>query len=355
MCSEFDVINILSSSKSSGKYCYYSNHTKINLILVPYYLSFLKGHLRLFKILLAFIDLLRNSDKIFVRYPEPFIWLLLSLNIFFQKKIYFHIVSNPFELISKRYKILRFIICMLLKLDLMCIRFFQAFSKSKIKYSCNGAVVPKIFKKILGNDVQPIIESSFRSNEYFYPSCKHTPENNKFRLILVSRLVEGKRTLEFIKFLQQTNFQLAGSTLTLSIVGGGPLIVALKELVQSDPIIMRHVEIIGELTKQTQVLEAIYRSDCMVISSESESGPRVCIESLFVGRPVISTDVGYVFDVGYIDETVFKFEFGNTKSFELALTKILAHDFIKLESLCKKNVEKFTVDRFFASVFSDEN
>lgn len=350
----FIDVTLLSSSKTPAKIKIVDNDTRIFLYLIPLYYSFIQGHLRCFHLISGFCSLLKNNTRIFVRYPEPLIWVLLLLNLFWRRKVHLHIVSNPLEIIGGRGLFFKNTAGLLLKIDLVFIKFFIHLQKKNVNVSFNGVVVPHVYRKLLSPHILTTIESSFRSNETFSASDTKLHELDLFRLVIVSRAVSGKNLLEFIKMLAELKFSVGDKLLHLTIVGDGPEMATIEEYLSANPNFAKNVVLLGELTDQNEVLTQLHLADCSVISSSSETGPRVFIESLFVGRPVISTNVGYVYDIGRLYKTVFPFELNDPDAFCDSVRLISEKNSFDLEAECKSNVFDFSVDAFFKKVFYHE-
>ena len=346
----FDEVTILTSSKSAEKMVSLNQSPKLRFLLIPYYQSFMNGHFKLFHLIRSFTKILRENNTVFVRYPEPLIWALLLLNIFYRKKISVHIVSNPFEVISSRNTFISMLAKYLLMLDLYLMRFFSFRQSNYIRFSCNGVAVPDIFKKCLNGKIVPVIETSFRSYEFFNNQNATCKDNHIFKMVIVSRIVKGKRILEFVRFLSSIDFKVDDKDLHLDIIGDGSELPKLKKYLLCNLNAAKHVRLLGFMNKQSDIFNSIYRSDCSIITSESESGPRVFLESLFVGRPVIATDVGYVYSLGDLGETVFPLRFNDYEGFRNSVRSILAKDAGNLEVQCKSTVKLLTIDKFFKKV-----
>jgi glycosyltransferase involved in cell wall biosynthesis len=117
-------------------------------------------------------------------------------------------------------------------------------------------------------------------------------------LIYCGRLTPVKR----VPFLIEAFYQclMSGCGRKLYIVGDGEEAPRIKALIAAygveDSIIA-----LGALPHE-QVVSAIRRSRCLLLSSSSEGCPMVALESLALGRPVIAPDVGGLKEILIHDE-----------------------------------------------------
>lgn len=112
----------------------------------------------------------------------------------------------------------------------------------------------------------------------------------RFDIVFCGRMVPNKG----IEFLLQAIKLLPKATLLL--IGDGPLRPYLQDCAR-DLGILHRVEFRGWLPTQHDVLQAIRSAKMLVMNSTSEGGPRVPLEAMACGVPVIVTKVGVMPDV----------------------------------------------------------
>ena len=109
----------------------------------------------------------------------------------------------------------------------------------------------------------------------------------KYDLIFVGRLVENKGINLFVEAVKQLNVKAL-------IVGDGPLYDKIKfEIINSKLEIKLH----GWAKDSLEVAELINKSKILVMPSYNEGGPRVVVEAMACGVPVLATPVGIVPDL----------------------------------------------------------
>ncbi|HTX90126.1 MAG TPA: glycosyltransferase family 4 protein [Anaerolineales bacterium] len=135
--------------------------------------------------------------------------------------------------------------------------------------------------------------------DYFTPGA-HPTGGTDF-LLFVGRLDQGKGILDLLKAMQLVWEKNPG--LGLKVVGSGPLESTVREF--ADEMRWRgKVELLGQLGPRE--LRDLYRNGlALVCPSLYESGPRVALESMSCGTPVIGTPVGLMADLVVDGQTGF--------------------------------------------------
>lgn len=128
--------------------------------------------------------------------------------------------------------------------------------------------------------------------------------DDTFRLLFVSRLIEGKGLQDIFPDLRELDNRCRqiGKSIKYTIVGDGPYRQAYEDLVHQLEI-QDLVEFTGH--KQHDELEYYYlRSDLFVFPSRSEGMPNVVLEAMSYGLPVVMTpcegSTELIHDNGYI-------------------------------------------------------
>ncbi|MEM7517072.1 MAG: glycosyltransferase family 4 protein, partial [Planctomycetota bacterium] len=109
-------------------------------------------------------------------------------------------------------------------------------------------------------------------------------------LVFVGRLVNNKGLLPIVdalKVLKERN----GEAPTLLIVGRGPMRNVLEQRLEAADLRSR-VRFIDWVDGPEDLAEIYRRSRVLVCASTCEGGPRVTVEAMACGTPVISTPVG---------------------------------------------------------------
>lgn len=111
----------------------------------------------------------------------------------------------------------------------------------------------------------------------------------KYDLIFIGRLVKNKGINLFLEAVKILNCKAV-------IVGDGPLKESLKFKVKSLKL-ENNVIFYGWAKDQAEVAKFLNMSKILVMPSYNEGGPRVVIEALACGIPILATSVGIVADI----------------------------------------------------------
>lgn len=109
----------------------------------------------------------------------------------------------------------------------------------------------------------------------------------KYDLIFVGRLAKNKGLDLLLEIAGKTNYRIL-------IVGMGPLYDYLKHQIKNHGL---NINMQGWVKGSSEVSRLINESKALIMLSDSEGGPRVVLEALACGVPVIATPVGIVPDV----------------------------------------------------------
>jgi glycosyltransferase involved in cell wall biosynthesis len=98
----------------------------------------------------------------------------------------------------------------------------------------------------------------------------------------------------------------------------------------------------GELQKK-EVIEKIISSDCIIVTSKQEGQSFAILESLYLGKPLITTKVGVAPEVIKDGINGLLFDFGNTESLSFAIKRLIEDKncYNRLKSNCKITYEKY--------------
>lgn len=155
----------------------------------------------------------------------------------------------------------------------------------------NQKQVPEfLFKCGIDNNRLIYLSSFYLDLKTFYPQNLE----KKYDFVFVGRLAKNKGLKLFLKILikyqqEQPNFKAA-------IIGLGPKEVWLKSMIEKNGLV-NNVQFLGWL-KDNQALAEVYnQAKILLITSTNEGGPRVAVEAMACGTPVISTPVGAMIDL----------------------------------------------------------
>lgn len=157
---------------------------------------------------------------------------------------------------------------------------------------------------------------SFYLDRQLIESIDHEP-HVQHDVVFCGRLVANKGVPELLKAIALL------PRATLLVIGDGPERARLEALAKNLKIAHR-VEFRGWLPTQRDVLRAICSAKMLVMNSSSEGGPRVPLEAMAAGMPVIVTRVGVMPDV-IIDGVNGFFTTGDAEDLAAKIDRLATH------------------------------
>lgn len=284
-----------------------------------------------------FVDLygLLFKKKIFIR----FFACLSYIKSGFKKEPYYYVNNSLSKKNGFHEKALSILLHQIAQNDLViiCAQLSSTYMKEIVAY-CDKNSIPILFRP--SNTIKAIdskhekwmqkvslfiIHSFNNANQFdFIRRCNSIlidqccrNENDLFflppvkkiqRLLFVGRLSEEKGIIELIHFCSKIE------TISLSIIGDGPLLEPIRALLKET----KNIQLLG-YQSQNDMVKFIEQSDAFVISSYEESGPIAGLEAMASGRIVISTAVGSMMDRLHNLTNQFWFSIEDFSSFEAVI------------------------------------
>jgi len=143
----------------------------------------------------------------------------------------------------------------------------------------------------------------------------------KFDLVCCGRLVANKGHSAVLQALQKL------PNATLLIIGDGPLRRKLEAQAHRLGISER-VRFVGWLPESADVYRAIQSAKIFIMNSRSEGGPRVALEAMALGMPIVSTKVGVMPDV-IQDQENGAFSSGSAKDLVEKIERLLSYPSVR--------------------------
>ena len=132
-----------------------------------------------------------------------------------------------------------------------------------------------------------VLPSLYIDQKLFHPE-QPRPEPDQ-DLLFVGRLVNNKGLLTIVDALAE--LKRRGLVLSMRFIGKGPMAGALAEQVARRGV-QDQVTTTAWVRSQEELADTYRRSRALVCASTCEGGPRVTVEAMACGTPVISTPVG---------------------------------------------------------------
>jgi len=316
----------------------------IEIIEVPYSSSFLKSQKNILSYYKIIKNLSKKVDTFYCRVPDPFSWMP---RIVFGKKTIMHFVGDAIDAAKNNEKWSRF------KKTVMIMGYFPdffltIFAAKRSTVFTNGYHISHKLKKY-SVKAKPVISSTVRNIDLIdkLPPIKQGVVN----LIYIGYLRHSKgiRTLmEIIDKMVKKHMSFI-----FNIVGSGEMENEFAQFVKENNY-QQYVILHGHVENRERLNELLKQSDLFIFPSLSEGSPRVIIEAMAQGVPVISTPVGacpYIFADG---QEIRYFSFNNPEQ-ALGIINEFFEDKAPFDRIRRSAHEKvnnhFTVNSFLTEVF----
>ena len=173
-----------------------------------------------------------------------------------------------------------------------------------------------------------------------YLATTPSPPSSAARLINIGRLSEQKGQLVLVEAAARLARQ--GREFEIVIIGGGPFKAKIEQRIR-DLNLGAHVKLAGWLSG-SQVQEQLLNSRGLVLPSFAEGLPVVIMESLALGRPVISTYVAGIPELVQPGKTGWLVPAGDVDQLAAAMTAMLDAPVEELERMGRTGAERVARD-----------
>ncbi len=157
----------------------------------------------------------------------------------------------------------------------------------------------------------------------------HSPPSQAPRLINIGRLSEQKGQLTLVEAAARLRAQ--GRAFEIILIGGGPLREPIEERIRQLGL-CDSVKLVGWRTG-AEVKQELLDSRGLVLPSFAEGLPVVIMESLALGRPVISTYIAGIPELVSPGENGWLVPAGDVEELAAAMTKMLDAPIDELERM----------------------
>ncbi len=172
-------------------------------------------------------------------------------------------------------------------------------------------------------------------------------KNDEKIILMVHRLSPVRKTDKYIPELFEDTFFVEENA-RLLIIGDGPEKATLELKIKNSKMKER-IELLG--AKPNNEIDQFYRaSDIFINPSYTEGFPRVVIEAMACGLPIIATNAGGTIDIFDNKQKEFIVDRDDVNLFKEKLKKVLFDDKLRIE-LGNENVKR--VRKFSTEVVSD--
>ena len=321
----------------------------VKIVPLPYcgnYVGALKEWKSYYRALQKVCD---KVDIVYCRVPDPFSWMPTLL---FRKKTIMHFVGDTIDATqhNERWSGIKKMLMIAGYLPDYWLT-LQAAKRSKV-YTNGRHLSDKLRKHHI--NATPVISSTV-SEKSLHNDFKPLPIKNGFVTITYVgyiRFAKGMNCL--MSFCKQ--LRAAGVHFRFNIVGDGEMFSDVKEFVVNEEL-SDCVKMYGHIDNKDEMNRILRDSDLFFFPSISEGSPRVVIEAMAQGVPVLSTPVGSLPGTFKDGETIRFFGFNDVRKAVSLVDEYMRNPAIfdtqRQMAYCKV-AEQFTIEIFLSKVFSYE-
>ena len=319
----------------------------VEIIELPECDSYLKAMKHWNSYYKAIKSIINKVDFIYCRVPDPFSWMPALL---FKKKTIMHFVGDTIDATNHNEK------WPLLKKKLMIAGYIpeywltlKAAQRSKV-YTNGSHLKSKLAKHNI--KATSVISSTVHSKD-LHNDFNSLPNNNNiitFSYIGYIRYAKGINCLlNFCKEMKEKNINYL-----FHIIGDGEMMDDAKRYIINEKL-EDNIILHGHISNREEINKILRESDIFFFPSLSEGSPRVIIEAMAQGVPVMSTPVGSLPETFNDGETIRFFEMNDVEG-AIRIVQDFSIDVNSFkeqrESAFRKVCENFTIEKFLSKVYS---
>lgn len=321
-----------------------TNVEVVELPPVDSYLSAYKNFTYYYRAIKSIKD---KVDFIYCRVPDPFCWMP---KLVFDMRTVMHYVGDTVEATRNNEKWSRLRKMIMIGGYLPELWLTYRASRSSNTYTNGPHLKDKLLKRNI--NAEAVISSTISERDLQVPSEFRVTDNP--RLLYVGYLRHAKG----MKLLMDLWLRLKSENprFIFDVVGNGEMQAEIRSFVENNGL-QNNVVLHGRIDNREEIKRIMRQADLFIFPSLSEGSPRVVIEAMAEGVPVISTPVGSLpgtFDDG---DTISYFDFNDAdKAHHLIKEYALRPEKFKRQrdnaySVIKDN---FTQEKFLSKIYSYE-
>lgn len=339
------LISPMTTAEKAGK-ASLMDFKNVEIIPLPYAGSFVGAFRNWRSYKNALKGVVGKVDFVYSRVPDPFSWMPALL---FKKKTVMHFVGDTIDATQHNEKWSRLKKKVMIAgympdywLTLRAARRSRVFTNgthlveklAKYGVKATAVVSSTVFEKELHNDFRPL------------PIIKGVVSITYIGYV---RYAKGMHCL--MDFCKQLNEE--GVKYQFHLIGDGEMLEDVKTFLNREGLI-DNVVLHGHIDNRAEMNSILRSSDIFFFPSLSEGSPRVVIEAMAQGTPVIATPVGSLPGTFKDGETIRFFGFNDAKAAVGIIKEYLADatPFDQQRNAAYKMVaEQFTIEKFLSKVF----
>lgn len=320
----------------------------VEMIPIPNYKGMLDAQKYFYHYCKAIKSVVNKVHLFYCRVPGPFSWMPRLL---FRKKCIMHYVGDSIDatLNNEKWSFLRKLIMLLCYTPDFLMTLLA--SKNSTVYTNGNHLSNKLFK--YGIKAIPVVSSTL-SKSSIPKLLPITGIEKKERVSMCYlgyiRNAKGIRTLmELWIKLKRENIDFL-----FNVIGYGEMYEEMEQFVDLNNL-KDNILLWGHIDERGKINDILRSSDLFIFPSLSEGSPRVILEAMASGIPVISTPVGSLPSTFKDKETIRFFDFNDANAVMRIIGEYMVDPspFIAMRTAAYNEVkEKYTIEKFLSTVFN---
>lgn len=319
----------------------------VKVMALPYVSSYISSQ----KKVLAFYKIIKQVsaevDLFYTRVPDPFCWMP---SLLFGKKTIMHFVGDAIDATKYNEK------WSSIKKKIIIAGYWpnywltlKAAKKSKV-YTNGGHLAERLKKYKI--DATPVISSTIRRDSLTLPLPDLLSHTGKLRLIYIGYIRYAKGMHCLMNLWEELHRQHID--FHFDMVGNGEMFADIETFINKNSL-QSYVTLHGHIDNRLKLNEMLRKSDLFIFPSLSEGSPRVVIEAMAQGIPVVSTPVGSLPHSFAEKEDIRFFDYNDVDGIVSVINEYLENKkpFLRQrDNALEKVKENYTIESFLSKVFS---
>lgn len=321
--------------------------SNIIVIELPFAKNYLSSQKQIFKYYSKIRFISKKVRLFYCRVPDPFSWMP---TLIFRKKTIMHFVGDTIDATKYNEKWSK------LKKTIMIAGYYPDYlltlwaAKHSTVYT-NGYHIAKQLKKY-GINSEPVISSTISEKDIdsVLPDIKIHKQSIRLIYVGYIRFAKGMTCLmNLCKELSRRNVDFI-----FDVVGSGEMFDDLKNFISFNNLVDK-VVLHGHVGNKAELFQRLREADLFFFPSLSEGSPRVVIEAMSQGIPVLSTPVGSL-PTTFEDKKEIRFFDFNDYLAACEIIEEYRHNklsFIHMRDNAYQKVKNnYTIEAFLGKIFS---
>ena len=348
LCENFRKVVVVSSSKDVGQRPTFIDLSKLDnleIVRLPYLPRYVDAIKHVRTIIKRLREAMSRVDVMYCRVPDPLCWCPAVL---FKKRVIMDFIGDTIDCTIHNEKWNWFRKVIMIAGYYPEYRLTLKAAKKSVKVVTAGDKLALKLKKH-GINAVPLVPSLL-SEKDIPNDLRIIKYNAPIKLVYVGYIRYAKGIYTLMEVCKQ--LKAFGVDFDLNVIGVGELFEELEQFVAENG--FDNIHLLGFLESRDDLNRIMYSSDLFIFPSLSEGAPRVVIEAMAHGVPVVSTPVGALPYMFRDKETIRFFDYNDAGAVVEIIKGFIgdAEPFVMQRNKAYEQVKNnYTKEKFFEQVF----